>query len=96
MKYKHIYYLSIVIIIVLFSSILTESKIKNELNIYSGRKLELINPLINKFENESKIKINIVTGKSDAFIERLKLEGTNSPVCFIVSIFTYYHETSNW
>ena len=85
MKYKHIYYLSIALIIVLFSSILTESKIKNELNIYSGRKLELINPLINKFENESKIKINIVTGKSDAFIERLKLEGTNSPADILLT-----------
>ena len=85
MKYKYIFYLSIVLIIVLFTSILTESKIKDELNIYSGRKLELINPLINKFEKENKIKINIVTGASDAFIERLKLEGTNSPADILLT-----------
>ena len=55
-----------------------ESKSKNELNIYSGRKLHLIDPLIKEFEKNKKIKVNIITGKSDEFIERLKLEKSNT------------------
>ena len=55
-----------------------KSETKNELNIYSGRKSHLIEPLINEFKKNKKIKINLTTGKSDEFIERLKLEGINS------------------
>ena len=55
-----------------------KSETKNELNIYSGRKSHLIEPLINEFKKNKKIKINLTTGKSDEFIERLKLEGVNS------------------
>ena len=55
-----------------------KSETKNELNIYSGRKSHLIEPLINEFKKNKKIKINLTPGKSDEFIERLKLEGVNS------------------
>ena len=61
-----------------FAYFILESKTENELNIYSGRKLYLIEPLINEFEKNKKIKVNIITGKSDEFIERLKLEGNNT------------------
>ena len=61
-----------------FAYFILESKTENELNIYSGRKLYLIKPLINEFEKNKKIKVNIITGKSDEFIERLKLEGNNT------------------
>ena len=55
-----------------------ESKSESELNIYSGRKLHLIDPLIKEFEKDYKIKVNITTGKADEFIERLKLEKKNT------------------
>ncbi len=55
-----------------------KSESKNELNIYSGRKSHLIEPLLNEFKKNKKIKINLTTGKADEFIERLKLEGVNS------------------
>jgi len=61
-----------------FIFLVLESKTENELNIYSGRKSHLIEPLIKEFERSKKIKINIITGKSDEFIERLKLEGNNT------------------
>ena len=61
-----------------FAYFILESKTGNELNIYSGRKLYLIKPLINEFEKNKKIKVNIITGKSAEFIERLKLEGNNT------------------
>ena len=75
------------IIFLTFTSYLFGARPQNELNIYSGRKLSLIEPLIKKFENDTNIKINIITGKSDAFIERLKLEGINSKQNNSIRIF---------
>ena len=65
------------IFLISFTHIILESKKGNELNIYSGRKSHLIKPLIDEFEKQTKIKTNLVTGKSDEFIERLKLEKNN-------------------
>tara|TARA_Y100000590_G_scaffold443229_1_gene572368 strand:- start:3247 stop:4290 length:1044 start_codon:yes stop_codon:yes gene_type:complete len=64
--------------LICYSYFKSELKASNELNIYSGRKSHLIEPLISEFEEKNKIKINLITGKSDEFIERLKLEKNNS------------------
>ena len=82
---KHTFLWLFVLISFAFTSYLLGDKTNNELNIYSGRKLSLIEPLIKKFENETNIKINLITGKSDAFIERLKLEGINSPADILLT-----------
>lgn len=50
-----------------------------ELNIYSGRSEALIKPLLESFSKETGIKVNLVSGKDDALIERLKAEGLQSP-----------------
>ena len=80
LKYKKNFLLLpiFVILLISFTYFNIESKSKNELNIYSGRKLHLIEPLIIEFEKSNKIKVNIITGKSDEFIERLKLEKKNT------------------
>ena len=81
MNINKICFFSFIVItfLILFNSLVLESKTTNELNIYSGRKSFLIEPLINEFKkNNKEIKINIITGKEDAFIERLKLEGVNT------------------
>ena len=78
-KKKNLFLISLfVIFLISFMYLALESKSKNELNIYSGRKIHLVKPLIKEFEKNKKIKVNIITGKSDEFIERLKLEGINS------------------
>ena len=77
-KYTLLTLLIIAFIITLLNFYSIESKTTNELNIYSGRKLHLIEPLISEFKKKRGIEINILTGKSDQFIERIKLEG-NSP-----------------
>ena len=64
----------LIIFIVSFSHFILESKTKNELNIYSGRKSHLIEPLIKEFGKNKKIKVNLITGKSDEFIEKLNNE----------------------
>lgn len=50
-----------------------------EVNVYSSRQEQLIKPILDKFTAASGVKVNLVTGKDDALIERLKLEGDNSP-----------------
>ena len=51
----------------------------NLLNIYSARKEQLIKPLLDQFSANTGIKINLVTGKADALLARLKTEGKNTP-----------------
>lgn len=56
-----------------------------EVNLYSARKEELIKPLLDRFAAESGIRVNLVTGKDDALLERLKSEGANSPADLFVT-----------
>ncbi len=52
---------------------------EGEVNIYSYRKEVLIKPLLDEFTKQSGVKVNLVSGKADALLERLKSEGMNSP-----------------
>ena len=56
-----------------------------EVNLYSARKEELIKPLLDKFTVKTGIKVNLVTGKEDALLERLKSEGRNSPADLLLT-----------
>ena len=64
----------------LFTLILTlQAGQAEEVNVYSGRKEALIKPLFDEFTKQTGIRVNLVTGKADALIKRLELEGENSP-----------------
>ena len=56
-----------------------------EVNIYSARKEDLIKPILEKFEESSKIKVNLITGKADALLQRLVSEGKNSPADILIT-----------
>ena len=56
-----------------------------EVNLYSARKEELIKPLLDQFTVKTGIKVNLVTGKEDALLERLKSEGRNSPADLLLT-----------
>lgn len=56
-----------------------------ELNLYSARKEALIAPLLANFTAETGIKVNLVTGKADALLKRLKSEGRNSPTDLLLT-----------
>jgi iron(III) transport system substrate-binding protein len=49
--------------------------VAQEVNVYSGRQEALIKPLLDKFSEQSGIKVNLVTGKGDALLSRIKAEG---------------------
>jgi iron(III) transport system substrate-binding protein len=56
------------------------------LNVYSARHYDTDTPLFEKFTRETGIKINLVEGKDDELIERLKTEGTNSPADIFITV----------
>ena len=56
-----------------------------EVNIYSARQESLIKPLLDRFSARHDIKIRLVTGKADALLARLKLEGQNSPADLLIT-----------
>ena len=57
-----------------------------EVNVYSGRKEALIKPLFDDFTEQTGIRVNLVTGKADALITRLELEGENSPADLLLTV----------
>jgi len=58
----------------------------SEVNVYSGRKEALIKPLLTKFEKETGIHVNLITGKADALLQRIRIEGSASPADVFVTV----------
>ena len=56
-----------------------------EVNIYSGRKEALIKPALDQFTEKTGIKVNLVTGKADALMQRLLVEGSASPADILIA-----------
>lgn len=56
-----------------------------EVNVYSARQQELIKPLLDKFTAETGVKVNLITGKPDELLTRIKQEGRNSPADVLLS-----------
>ena len=64
---------------------LSANAMATEVNVYSARKEALIKPLLEQFTSQHGIKVNLVTGKADALLKRLKSEGTNSPADLFIT-----------
>lgn len=72
------------IIIGLLGFSLVMPVLANEVNVYSARKENLIKPLFDQFTADTGIKVNLLTGKADALIKKLELEGKHSPADLFV------------
>ena len=55
------------------------------INVYSARQEGLIKPLLDQFTDSYGIEVKLVTGKGDALLTRLKLEGANSPADILIT-----------
>ncbi|MCK5663397.1 MAG: Fe(3+) ABC transporter substrate-binding protein [Thiotrichaceae bacterium] len=62
----------------LFSLPLCASQNAQEVNLYSARKEALIKPIVDKFSEQTGIKVNLITGKADVLLQRIKSEGKNT------------------
>jgi iron(III) transport system substrate-binding protein len=59
---------------------------KGELNVYSARHYDSDDLIYKKFTDETGIKINVVAGKDDELIERIKSEGAQSPADVFITV----------
>ncbi len=58
---------------------------EGEVNLYSARNENLIKPLLERFTEETGVRVNLVTGKADALLKRLVSEGRNSPADILLT-----------
>lgn len=56
-----------------------------EVNVYSARNDALIKPLLDEFTRHTGIKANLLAGKPEQLLERLKSEGANSPADLLIT-----------
>lgn len=59
--------------------------VADEVNLYSSRQEDLIKPLLDRFSERTAIRVNLVTGKDDALLQRLQSEGINSPADLLMT-----------
>lgn len=57
-----------------------------EVNVYSARQEILIRPQLDAFTAMTGVRVNLVSGKDDALIERLRAEGPNSPADLLLTV----------
>lgn len=80
--------LSTVIFSVLTVSSITavQAASSDSVTVYSSRKEHLIKPLFEVFTKDTGIKVDYLTGKGGALIERLKLEGTSTQADMFMTV----------
>ncbi len=71
--------------ILLGTAVLNTAAQAAEVNVYSARNESLIKPLLDRFTEQSGISVNLLTGKANALIERLRAEGRNSPADLLIT-----------
>jgi iron(III) transport system substrate-binding protein len=67
------------------TTLLSPLAVAEQVNLYSARKEALIKPLLDKFTQQTGISVNLVTGKADNLITRLKSEGKYSPADLLLT-----------
>ena len=74
-----------IVYILLFGILAQLAHAQDELNVYSARKEAYIKPLLDKFSASHNVKVNLVTSKADALIQRLSSEGKHSPADIFIT-----------
>lgn len=70
-----------------FSSYTLAEKVEvQQVSVYSARKEALIKPILKTFTEETGIKVKLITGKADALLTRLRLEGKASPADVFITV----------
>jgi len=57
-----------------------------EVNVYSARQENLIQPLLLQFAEQTGTRVNLVTGKADALLQRIVSEGEHTPADVLITI----------
>ncbi len=57
-----------------------------EVNLYSARQEGLIKPLLDEFTRDTGIQVNLLTGRADELLQRLRREGRLSPADVLITV----------
>ncbi len=74
--------LILLIILAIIGSCSTD---KNEINIYSGRHYQADEQLYREFTHQTGIRVNLIKADTDQLINRMELEGSNSPADLFIT-----------
>ena len=58
----------------------------DELTIYTSRHPQLIEPIVERFSLETGIKVNFLSGNAQELMERIDVEGDNSPADIFMTV----------
>jgi iron(III) transport system substrate-binding protein len=76
-----------ILILVLFLIICTkELTFGQEIVVYSARKEHLIRPLFDAYSEQTGIKIKYITGKAPVLMQRIQVEGENTPADLLLTV----------
>ncbi|MFD2035726.1 Fe(3+) ABC transporter substrate-binding protein [Belliella marina] len=77
---------SLAIIAISFYACGGSSESKNEVNVYTHRHYEADQKLFDMFTEKTGIKVNVVSASADELIQKLELEGANSPADVLITV----------
>ena len=72
--------------VALITFVTVGSSFANEVNLYTSRHYDSDDALYQKFTNDTGIKVNVISGKGKALMERLASEGANSPADVFITV----------
>ena len=78
-------YFSKLFFVVSFIFTFSSQSVASEVNVYTSRHYDSDETIYEDFQNLTGIKVNIISGKGKALMERLRLEGKNSPADLFVT-----------
>ena len=62
------------------------AKDSSELTVYTSRQPQLIEPIVEQFTNETGIKVNLLSGNAQELMERIDIEGEDSPADLFMTV----------
>ena len=62
------------------------AKDSSELTVYTSRQPQLIEPILEQFTNETGIKVNLLSGNAQELMERIDIEGEDSPADIFMTV----------
>ena len=86
MNIKRSIVLSLTLSTILMGTVTQIQAASDEVTVYSSRKEHLIKPLFEQFTKKTGIEVNYLTGSGGDLIERLKLEGYNTPADMFMTV----------
>ena len=76
----------LIIILSIFILVSCSYQANDELTIYTSRQPQLLEPIIEDFFQDTGIKVNLLSGNAQELMERIDIEGENSPADIFMTV----------